>query len=905
MNKAVVTNSRIEHRIQDTVDREPTPRILSPVFWLLPAFFSVLLSLVPTLCAGQRTVPMVVEVTTAEELATAVQDAVPGDVIRLKNDVANGGTIQVNSSDLTLAQADDDAYVLTANIVVNAAAKLTLRNLILNAAATSSPIVHAKAQAEVAIFGCRFRGHSAGIGVKVVVSGKYSTIEGSDFIGLDTGISLLKSGSTALGPSPASQSQSSVRWCYLQCCYSPIVVSETPAVIENCFIADTGYPFGDDPAFKDAQNQDKDPFDSSVLDLDAGSAFVDVLHNTIWNSGGMGIKCRGGDIEIKSNILATGEDFGLYAETQQAGDSVVDDYNDVIDFRPNYDPYIDKGTHTIQSLPRFIGGDDPQPGASGEYADGDFRLRTTSPVSPCIGTGAGGSDMGRFGPMPPEGNFQAQNAGSAFLELDFFPKSWSSPNRTLVLNWDQPGDYAQGTPSGYQYSLDGGAFQDVNPVTARTVSVAMGTGPDDDGPHVVGIRAFRGASRFLGQPVYFIFAKHDPPTMTAPPDMTGVEQTTTAGTPRSAVALGSPQVSEYPVAELTVTNNALDVFPLGNTTVTWTLSDGTNTRTDTQTVAVVDTTPPEIVLQGNNPSTLECGTQYAEPGYTATDICAGNLTSSVAVTGSVNHNAVGSYTLHYNVSDPSQNPAQERTRTVNVVDTTRPVIALAGNNPMTLEWPTPYVEPGYTATDVCAGDLTNAVAVTGSVNNNAVGAYTLHYNVSDPSGNPAEENTRTVNVVDTAPPAITLSGGNVALEVGTAYVEPGYTATDNYDGEITSSVTVSGEVNPTVPDTYVLSYNVSDSSGNPAEETTRTVFVIEKPALLAVQISGGDSVSLTWSDLGPDFAYTVEFRDSLMDGNWMPVPPAEQWPTTATNWSDVSAASIGTRFYRVSVTAMP
>jgi hypothetical protein len=307
--------------------------------------------------------------------------------------------------------------------------------------------------------------------------------------------------------------------------------------------------------------------------------------------------------------------------------------------------------------------------------------------------------------------------------------------------------------------------------------------------------------------------------------VTGVEQTTTAGTPRSEVALGSPEVSEYPVAELTVTNNAPDVFPLGNTTVTWTLSDGSNIRTDTQTV--------------------------------------------------------------------------------DVVDATRPVIALTGGNPLTLEWPTTYVEPGYTATDVCAGDLTNAVAVTGSVNNNAVGAYTLHYNVSDPSGNPAEEKTRTVNVVDTAPPAITLSGGNVAVEVGTAYVEPGYTATDNYDGEITANVTVSGEVNPTVPDTYILSYNVSDSSGNPAEEKVRTVFVIEKPALLAVQISGGDSVSLTWSDLGPDFAYTVEFRGSLMDGNWMPVPPAEQWPTTATIWSDVSAASIGTRFYRVNVTAKP
>ena len=70
---------------------------------------------------------------------------------------------------------------------------------------------------------------------------------------------------------------------------------------------------------------------------------------------------------------------------------------------------------------------------------------------------------------------------------------------------------------------------------------------------------------------------------------------------------------------------------------------------------------------------------------------------------------------------------------------------------MTLEVGTPYAEPGYTATDACDGDIAADVEITGSVDHNVVGSYELRYNVSDWEGNAAEENIRTVNVVETAP----------------------------------------------------------------------------------------------------------------------------------------------------------
>ena len=66
-------------------------------------------------------------------------------------------------------------------------------------------------------------------------------------------------------------------------------------------------------------------------------------------------------------------------------------------------------------------------------------------------------------------------------------------------------------------------------------------------------------------------------------------------------------------------------------------------------------------------------------------------------------------------------------------------------------------------------------------------SYTVTYNVKDSSGNAAVEVTRTVNVVDTVIPVITRLGVSpVTVEVGSVYVDAGATASDNYDGVLTS-----------------------------------------------------------------------------------------------------------------------
>ncbi|MBZ0308875.1 MAG: DUF5011 domain-containing protein, partial [Anaerolineae bacterium] len=146
-----------------------------------------------------------------------------------------------------------------------------------------------------------------------------------------------------------------------------------------------------------------------------------------------------------------------------------------------------------------------------------------------------------------------------------------------------------------------------------------------------------------------------------------------------------------------------------------------------------------------------------------------------------------------------------------------PAIFLEGSTPLEVEVGSPYKEPGVTALDVEDGDLTDAVQVDTSAVNTAVpGSYEVIYSVVDSSGENATVS-RTVNVVDTTPPVMTLHGETeVTLYAGENYTEAGATAADNYDGDLTAQITVSGSVDPFTEGTYVVEYRVTDSSGNTA-----------------------------------------------------------------------------------------
>ena len=80
---------------------------------------------------------------------------------------------------------------------------------------------------------------------------------------------------------------------------------------------------------------------------------------------------------------------------------------------------------------------------------------------------------------------------------------------------------------------------------------------------------------------------------------------------------------------------------------------------------------------------------------------------------------------------------------------------------------------------------------------------------------------------DTVPPVISLIGDNpILVYFNQPYTDPGATAFDNIDGDITDKIVTSGGVVDTSKfGTYTITYNVSDSSGNMASPVTRTVEV--------------------------------------------------------------------------------
>ena len=183
---------------------------------------------------------------------------------------------------------------------------------------------------------------------------------------------------------------------------------------------------------------------------------------------------------------------------------------------------------------------------------------------------------------------------------------------------------------------------------------------------------------------------------------------------------------------------------------------------------------------------------FDDPGFTASDSFQGNLTSSVVTTGVVDMQSLGTYTLRYNVTDNSENAADEKTRIVND-DNTSPVITIQGNETINIELGSSFTDPGFSAFDNLDGDLTNSIIKEGSVDPFVAGVYTITYKLVDSQGNVAQQVIRTVIVG--SPPVISLDGDNpMTLEVGTPYVEPGATALDDDEGDLTNQIQISGAV---------------------------------------------------------------------------------------------------------------
>lgn len=173
-----------------------------------------------------------------------------------------------------------------------------------------------------------------------------------------------------------------------------------------------------------------------------------------------------------------------------------------------------------------------------------------------------------------------------------------------------------------------------------------------------------------------------------------------------------------------------------------------------------------------------------------------------------------------------------------------PVINLIGMDTVRVEQGATYTDAGATAVDAIEGDITAKMVVTSDLDVSQPGIYFVKYEVTNASGLNAIPQMRYILVtIDQTAPVMTLNGNqNDTVEVKTVYTERGARAIDAIDGDISSSITITGSVNMNVLGTYVITYNAMDAQGNRAS-IQRNVVVADRTAPEIVVI-GTENVQL-------------------------------------------------------------
>jgi hypothetical protein len=193
-----------------------------------------------------------------------------------------------------------------------------------------------------------------------------------------------------------------------------------------------------------------------------------------------------------------------------------------------------------------------------------------------------------------------------------------------------------------------------------------------------------------------------------------------ADVPSVSGGCGSHVVSYSPAANALV---------LGHNPVTATVTDISGaTATCVFDVLITDTTPPVITLTGSSSVNVECHGGYIDAGATASDICDGNITSKIVTVNPVDANTPGTYTVTYDVSDASGNPATEVTRTVIVADTQAPQAPTLPT--LTSQCSGPVIVPVPTAFDACLNRFVQGTTSDPLVYSTA-GTNIVHWSFSD------------------------------------------------------------------------------------------------------------------------------------------------------------------------------
>ena len=298
------------------------------------------------------------------------------------------------------------------------------------------------------------------------------------------------------------------------------------------------------------------------------------------------------------------------------------------------------------------------------------------------------------------------------------------------------------------------------------------------------------------------------------------------------VNLDNPTVSD--VQDVTIYIIAPDVFPVGETTVTWTAVDTAgNSSTVDQTVTIVDTTKPGLSIPQDQ--TVEASSLEG----TLVDIGQAEAHDITGIS-SIIHNApdvfpLGSTLIAWTVTDNHSNITTAYQR-ITVIDTTAPTIVFPQD--ILAE----AIDPTMNYIGLEELDASDSVGIESITNDKPItfpfGSTTVTWTVTDTSGNISQA-TQVVTLVDTTPPEIFAPSDIIAEATGlsSTMVELGEATAHDLMG--IASVTEH------LPSFFVLgettvTWTATDISGNSAS-VTQTVTIVDTTA---PSITAPDSITV-------------------------------------------------------------
>lgn len=243
-------------------------------------------------------------------------------------------------------------------------------------------------------------------------------------------------------------------------------------------------------------------------------------------------------------------------------------------------------------------------------------------------------------------------------------------------------------------------------------------------------------------------------------------------------------------------------------------------------VSIIYNTFPRLQLNGSKNITMSYRDEYEEAGVIVKN-ATGNNMSKIKIDNNIDKTKIGNYYVDYSLKIGTKTLRVRRN--VKVIDDISPVIKLNGNQIIEISINSEYKESGFTAVDEYDGDITDKVEIIGEVNSEKYGEYVITYKVHDNSNNVTQVN-RIVKVIDEEPPTIECQNDYSVLEQGKPI---GCKAIDNFDGDITNKIEISGNYDINKKGIYKVTYTVSDDAGNKIEKEHNIIIHTEKEKPIA------------------------------------------------------------------------